>query len=204
MLLPDEIKTPLDMKAQFGSLNEMEKEKYNYDMKLIDDSEALELLRQQKYEARDNINEDFAKQVTLKNRDLELVQAKAKKSVAEINANAKAEMAQIEADAQLKVEEIKGETLVTKTKEQTKGECDAELIEVKAKNESQKKLMGLPNFLLLLWEPIIADFARSTLHMCHYYYNRVLFRSLYKFTSNFMELKSHLFSFVSESFMDDL
>ena len=46
VLLPDGIKTPLDMKAQFGSLNEMEKEKYNYDMKLIDDAEALELLRQ--------------------------------------------------------------------------------------------------------------------------------------------------------------
>ena len=46
VLLPDEIKTPLDMKAQFGSLNEMEKEKYNYDMKLIDDAEALELLKQ--------------------------------------------------------------------------------------------------------------------------------------------------------------
>ena len=99
VLLPDEIKTPLDMKAQFGSLNEMEKEKYNYDMKLIDDAEALELLRQQKYEARDNINEDFAKQMTLKKRDLELVQAKAQKSVAEINATAKAEQAQIEADS---------------------------------------------------------------------------------------------------------
>ena len=45
VLLPDEIKNPLDMKAQFGSLNEMEKEKYNYDMKLIDDKEALDLLK---------------------------------------------------------------------------------------------------------------------------------------------------------------
>lgn len=140
VLLPDEIKTPLDMKAQFGSLNEMEKEKYNYDMKLIDDSEALELLRQQKYQARDNINEDFAKQMTLKKRDLELVHAKAKKAVAELDATAKAEKARIEADAQLKVEEIKGATLVTKTKEATKGECDAEIITVKAQNESQKKI----------------------------------------------------------------
>jgi len=78
--------------------------------------------------------------MTLKARDLELVQAKAKKSVAEINATAKAEQAKIEADSNLKVEEIKGDTLVTKTKEQTKGECDAELIEVKARNESQKKI----------------------------------------------------------------
>ena len=78
--------------------------------------------------------------MTLKKRDLELVQAKAKKSVAEINAQAQAEQAKIEADAQLKVEEIKGETLITKTKQQTKGECDAELITVKATNESHKKI----------------------------------------------------------------
>lgn len=78
--------------------------------------------------------------MTLKNRDLEMVQAKMRKSVAELNANAKAEQAQIEADAQLKVEEIKGETLVTRTTAETKGECDATLISVKAKNESQKKI----------------------------------------------------------------
>lgn len=30
VLLPDEIKQPLDMKAQYGSLNEMEREKYNF------------------------------------------------------------------------------------------------------------------------------------------------------------------------------
>jgi hypothetical protein len=46
VLLPDEIKQPLDMKAQFGSLNEMEREKYNFDMRIINDDEELELLRQ--------------------------------------------------------------------------------------------------------------------------------------------------------------
>ena len=35
--LPEEIKLPLDLKAQFGSLNEMEREKYNFEMKKIDD-----------------------------------------------------------------------------------------------------------------------------------------------------------------------
>ena len=35
--LPEEIKQPLDLKAQFGSLNEMEREKYNFEMKKIDD-----------------------------------------------------------------------------------------------------------------------------------------------------------------------
>ena len=37
--LPEEIKLPLDLKAQFGSLNEMEREKYNFEMKKIDDQE---------------------------------------------------------------------------------------------------------------------------------------------------------------------
>ncbi len=30
VLLPEELKNPLDMKAQYGSLNEMEREKYNF------------------------------------------------------------------------------------------------------------------------------------------------------------------------------
>ena len=91
VLLPEEIKQPLDMKAQFGSLNDMEREKYNFDMRIIDDEEELELLRQRRYEQRDSINEDFSKQITLETRELEVIRANAKKSVAEINATAIAE-----------------------------------------------------------------------------------------------------------------
>lgn len=89
--LPDEIKTPLDMKAQFGSLNEMEREKYNFDMRIINDEEELELLRQRKYEMRDSIDEEFSKQITLEQRELEVVRAEALKSVSEITAQGKAE-----------------------------------------------------------------------------------------------------------------
>ena len=49
------------MKAQFGSLNAMEREKYNFDMRIINDDEELELLRQRKYESRDSIDEEFSK-----------------------------------------------------------------------------------------------------------------------------------------------
>jgi len=48
VLLPNKIKNPLDMKAQFASLNEMEREKYNFDMRIINDAEELELLRQRR------------------------------------------------------------------------------------------------------------------------------------------------------------
>lgn len=91
--LPEEIKLPLDLKAQFGSLNEMEREKYNFEMKKIDDQEELEALRQRRYEQRDSINEDFSKSLTLKKRELETIRANAKKSVAEIKAQAEAEVA---------------------------------------------------------------------------------------------------------------
>lgn len=99
VMLPEEIKQPLDVKAQFGSLNEMEREKYNFDMRIINDEEELELLRQRRYEQRDSINEDFSKQITLETRELEVIRANAQKSVAEINASATAEQAQITADA---------------------------------------------------------------------------------------------------------
>jgi hypothetical protein len=125
VLLPDEIKNPLDMKAQFGSLNDMEREKYNFDMRIINDEEELELLRQRRYEQRDSINEDFSKQITLETRELEVIRANAKKSVAEINASSTAEQAQITAEAELKNEQIKGDTLVTKTRDETKGKCEA-------------------------------------------------------------------------------
>jgi len=101
VLLPDEIKQPLDMKAQFGSLNEMERERYNFQMRQIDDEEELQLLKQRRTEMRDSVNEDFSKQITLTSRELEVVRANAQKAVAEINAGSKAETAQIRADADL-------------------------------------------------------------------------------------------------------
>lgn len=86
VLLPEEIKQPLDMKAQFGSLNEMEREKYKFDMQIINDEEELELLKQRKYENRDSIDEEFSKQITLEKRELEVVKANALKTVAETKA----------------------------------------------------------------------------------------------------------------------
>jgi hypothetical protein len=91
--LPQEIKDPLDQKAQFGSLNELEREKYNFEMKLIDDEEELQATKQRRYEQRDSVNEEFSKSLTLKKRELETIRAQAKKSVAEIKAQAEAEVA---------------------------------------------------------------------------------------------------------------
>ena len=109
-------------------------------MRLIDDEEALEALRQQRYEQRDSLKEDFSKQITINKRELEIVRAMAKKSVSEINATAKAEQANIQAEADLQKENINGETLVTKTRDETLGLAEASRIEIQAKNESNKKI----------------------------------------------------------------
>lgn len=138
--LPEEIKQPLDLKAQFGSLNEKEREQYNYDMKLIDDDEELQALKQRRYEQRDSIKEDFQKQITLNNRELEVIRANAQKSVAEIKAHGIAEQAQIEAESEMKLEEIKGDTLVTKSRDEANGQAEAALLGVEAKNECNMKL----------------------------------------------------------------
>ena len=69
----------------------------------------------------------------------------------------------------------------------------------KQRTESQKKLMGLPNFLLLLWEPIIADFARPR-YIC------AAITTTESFSDHFISLQPILwnqkaiFSFVSEIF----
>lgn len=109
-------------------------------MRIINDEEELELLKQQKYEERDSINEGFTKQLTLESRELEVIRANASKSVAEINASSVAEQAQITAESELKNEQIKGDTLVTKTRDETKGKCEAQIIQVDAKNECNQKI----------------------------------------------------------------
>lgn len=62
----------------------MEREKYNFDMRIINDNEELELLMQNRYEQRDSINEEFSKNLKLEERELEIIRANAEKSVAEI------------------------------------------------------------------------------------------------------------------------
>ena len=109
-------------------------------MRIIDDEEALEALRQQRYEQRDSLKEDFSKQITVAKRELEVVRANAKKAVAEIKAHSVAEQGDIMATAALKKEIINGDTLITKTRDETIGMTQAEQIEITAKNESNKKI----------------------------------------------------------------
>jgi len=57
--------------------------------------------------------------MTLNKRELDIIRANAGKSVAEINAHAKAQVAEIQAESELKLEQIQGDTLVTKSRDET-------------------------------------------------------------------------------------
>ena len=43
--LPNEIATPLDKKAQFKAKNELEKERHQFDLRVLNDEEEIELLK---------------------------------------------------------------------------------------------------------------------------------------------------------------
>ena len=118
----------------------MERERYNFDMRVINNDEELELLKQRKYEQRDSINEDFSKNMVLEARELEIIRANKDKSVAEIKATGTAEEANILAESELKNEQIKGETLVIKFRDTTLGETEAIKIKTEAKNTCSKNV----------------------------------------------------------------
>ena len=48
VILPQDIAQPLDVKAQYNSLNEYEREKHKFELQKINDNETLQLIRQKK------------------------------------------------------------------------------------------------------------------------------------------------------------
>ena len=50
--LPTEIAQPLDQKAQYGSMNDFERSKHEYDMRVLNDNKELEIIKQTKQQQR--------------------------------------------------------------------------------------------------------------------------------------------------------
>jgi hypothetical protein len=46
--LPNEIAQPLDQKAQYGSMNDFERTRHEYDMRVLNDNKELEIIKQMK------------------------------------------------------------------------------------------------------------------------------------------------------------
>ena len=71
--LPNEIAQPLDQKAQYGSMNDFERTRHEYDMRVLNDNKELEIIKQMKQQGRVQFNEDFNRQLALVDRDLKII-----------------------------------------------------------------------------------------------------------------------------------
>jgi hypothetical protein len=63
--LPEDIAKPLDQKAQYGSMNEYEKTKQEYEMRVLNDNKELEVIKQIKTQQRIQLNEDTTRLLSI-------------------------------------------------------------------------------------------------------------------------------------------
>lgn len=138
--LPEDIAKPLDQKAQYGSMNEYERTKQEYEMRVLNDNKELEVIKQVTTQQRLQLKEDMSRQLSIVDRDLKIIQGEGQKSVNEIDEQTKAEVKRIEAESQLKAAEIRAQTLINSQKTKAEGEADAMLTQVKAEGQCQKIL----------------------------------------------------------------
>lgn len=108
--LPEDIAKPLDQKAQYGSMNEYERTKQEYEMRVLNDNKELEVIKQIKTQQRIQLHEDMTRQLAIVDRDLKIIQGEGQKSVSEINEKTKAETLRIQAESELKAAEIRAQT----------------------------------------------------------------------------------------------
>ena len=107
MRLPEDIAKPLDQKAQYSSMNEYERTKQEYEIRVLGDNKDLEILKQVRTQQRVQQNEDMNRQLAIIERDLKIIQTEGGKSVSEIKEKTKAEELRIKATSELKGAEIR-------------------------------------------------------------------------------------------------
>lgn len=126
-------------------MNEYEKTKQEYEMRVLNDNKELEVIKQIKTQQRIQLNEDTTRQLAIVQRDLEIIKGEGSKAVAEINEKTKAETLRIQAESELKAAEIRAQTLILQAKQQAEGEAEAKLTQVKAEGKCEKIKAGMDN-----------------------------------------------------------
>lgn len=88
-------------------MNEYEKTKQEYEIRVLADNKDLEIMKQVRTQQRIQQNEDLSRQLAIVDRDLKIIQGEGAKSVSEINEKTKAEELRIQATSELKAAEIR-------------------------------------------------------------------------------------------------
>ena len=136
--LPQEIAQPLDQKAQYGSMNDFERTRHEYDMRVLNDNKELEIIKQMRQQGRVQFNEDFNRQLALVDRDLKVIQADGQKTVSEITERTHAEEKKIQAESELKAAEIRAQTKILQAKQLAVGVAEADITKVEAQNQAKE------------------------------------------------------------------
>ena len=145
--LPEDIAKPLDQKAQYGSMNEYEKTKQEYEIRVLGDNKDLEIIKQVRTQQRVQQNEDMNRQLAITERDLKIIQGEGAKSVSEINERTKAEELKIKATSELKGAEIRAQTEILRAKLNAQGLAEAKLTQVQAEGQCAKILAETENIV---------------------------------------------------------
>lgn len=135
--LPDEISGPLDEKAQYGSMNDFERTRHTFDIRCLNDNQELELYKVRKQYERAEVTQSFHKVYATHQRDLDITQQEAIKSVACIDETTETEKKRIDAESELQAQKIKAEIKIQESKMRAEGKLDARLIEVEANSYQQ-------------------------------------------------------------------
>lgn len=128
-------------------MNEYEKTKQEYEMRVLNDSKELEVIKQVKTQQRIQLNEDTTRLLSIVQRDLEIIKGEGTKSVSEIKEKSKAETLRISAESELKAAEIRAQTLIIQAKMQAEGEAEAKLTLIKAEGQCEKTKAGMDNIV---------------------------------------------------------
>ena len=81
-------------------------------MRILNDNEELALMKQKKLEERDNVTQNFEKDMAIMEREMITLDENGKKREQEINAELDAECAKIKAVAELENQKIVAETQI--------------------------------------------------------------------------------------------
>jgi len=83
-------------------MNEYERTRHEFDMRVLNDEKELELIKQRKVQERAQVDYHFVKDVNLNDREFEVIRQETKRACAEIQERSNAETKRIEAESELK------------------------------------------------------------------------------------------------------
>lgn len=121
-------------------MNDYERTRHTYDMRVLNDENELELIKQMKIEQREQANQRFNSNYAVTERELKVIQSETKKSVAEIGEKTATEIKRIEAESELKAQLIRAETQVMQAKLMATGNAQAQTVKVEAENYCELKV----------------------------------------------------------------